>query len=319
MTNLCRVLNQEEFRVVSSQKSIALFNEAALKDSLSRTRTLWLIVKSVAAEPFFLINHFFSFVGNFFYLAILPVSQEGQKIKELKYRLVRLIVLDPLHLLNKIFIVVLRITSLFLGLIFPYFALLGLKKAEEMELINLQSRANLRKKYPSSGCVEKREEICPSSAFFYLGEKISIQLEQGSKTDDEKQRLDNEIKTLFIQALSHFGKEDPNGFRKLFQNKNHVNLQSAIEKIGLKNCAVNIQTFLTKIAQLPVEEIAGLVKNEASCIILGSEEHIFSKSFVLGDNLNSTSAVAKFVEQKFLELQISLSRRLGFGLISYNF
>jgi hypothetical protein len=317
MTNLCRVLNRDEFHVVCCRKSIALFNEAASKDSLSRTRTLWLIVKSVVAEPFFLLSHFFSFIGNFLYLAVLPLSQEVHKIRQLKYRVVRLMVLDPLHFLNRVFIVVLRVTSLFFGLFFPYLALVGIKKAEEMELINLQSRANLRKKYPSSNVDEKREEVCPLSAFFYLGEKISFQLEEGCKTDAEKQILDDEIKSLFIQALSHFGKEDPNGFRKFFQNKKHVNLQSTIEKIGLKNCSINIQTFLAKIAQLSVKEINEIIKNEAACIVFGSEEHLVSKSFVVDDNLNSSTA--KFVEQKFLELQISLSKRLGFGLVSYNF
>lgn len=232
-------------QIENYKKSIELLKVAQAEDLPSRAGHGGRVIINVIATFCFLTIRIGSAVENVFRLLILPFySSEPNKKQVACYRLIRLGVIDPLHIVTEGLISIFKIGAVFCGIFRPSMAQSGyilattvlLKFSELKQSVREKLSIGIHSPQNAQPIVKKLEPLHPGGALGYLGLENAKKSRDAKEIDSVKGQHEKAFKraanraakvyaTLFDQELAEDLKasvQDPLVFKGLLQHLKQV-------------------------------------------------------------------------------------------------
>jgi hypothetical protein len=181
-----------ELEQICVDKSIELLDSAVTHGHLpTRSQHLWLTLKTAGKEIWDFLTRIANIFADIFYIICIPLCEHADKRKlELAYRVTRLFILDPMHLIFKSVSLLIRLGGTILGVGVVYGAAWAWKKAEQIESFNLKAQVHITDKFGLAPPTPWQDKpIDPKGAIDYLGKDGAYQAEESRKKEKDPEAI----------------------------------------------------------------------------------------------------------------------------------
>lgn len=306
--------NDCEFKYHCTKESIKAFDKTIDSKTYPTRPGIFLILLSdLITSPFYLAKKIVDLAVYIFHL----MNIKNEDLRKIDWSTSDLCGIIIFQLFNPIACTAVRISSAVIGLVIPSIALKGWKIAEHGESLSLLLWIDIFKDidYQSFGR-QAYEEISPTHAIYYLGEKQThISLDNDSMDYEE---IEDNIFVIFEMLLRAIA-DDRDCFQILFNYHRAIDSHVKISKNGKYQISHDVKQILKQLKSysqddiLNIDDFIDLLKTEISIEEfhrLFNHININLRNSFLEDTLN----LDKMAIEGFLtDLKDLFSRRFKFG------
>ncbi len=190
------------FDVICSEKSLAIFVQAQKENCvLPRFDHIWTILSVASYLPFILAGKIIAIATNLIVTVVSLYRYEGNNALHF---LSRAAVIHPLLAITTTVSTAIRVVAALTGLMLPSQSVYGFQLAEELDTATLQYCHNLSQKYPATENYTTfiERDITPSNATSYFGQEKALELYLRTKSREQLDARELEIKNRISQFVS---------------------------------------------------------------------------------------------------------------------